>query len=195
MTVPRLPTACDCRIDLETGLVEGAAYLPSPHCDERPAGTAVELLVIHAISLPAGEYGGPDVPALFCGTLDCTRRADYADLAGLRVSAHFFIRRDGQVMQFVPVHRRAWHAGRSQFAGRERCNDFSLGIELEGCDQDAFTPAQYTALAALTRALRVACPAIRAEAIVGHSQIAPGRKTDPGPHFDWARYRAALTDC
>jgi AmpD protein len=168
--------------------------MPSPHCDERPAGTAIELLVIHAISLPAGEYGGPDVAALFCGTLDCTRRADYADLTGLRVSAHFFIRRDGQITQFVPVHRRAWHAGVSRFAGRERCNDFSIGIELEGCDDDAFTTAQYATLSALTRALRAAYPAIHAEAIVGHSEIAPGRKTDPGPHFDWARYRAALME-
>ena len=192
MTVPSLPAACDFRIDLETGLAQGAAYLPSPHCDDRPAGMAIELLVVHAISLPAGQYGGPDVAALFCGTLDCRARADYADLAGLRVSAHFFIRRDGQIVQFVPVHRRAWHAGVSHFAGRERCNDFSLGIELEGCDEDDFTAHQYAALASLTRALRVTCPAIRAEAIVGHSEIAPGRKTDPGPHFDWARYRAAI---
>ena len=194
MTVPSLPAACDFRIDLETGLAQGAAYLPSPHCDDRPAGMAIELLVIHAISLPAGEYGGPDVAALFCGTLDCRKHADYADLAGLRVSAHFFIRRDGQIVQFVPVHRRAWHAGVSHFAGRERCNDFSLGIELEGCDEDDFTAHQYAALASLTRALRVTCPAIRAEAIVGHSEIAPGRKTDPGPYFDWARYRAALLE-
>ena len=194
MTVPILPAACDVRIDPETGLVEGTDYLPSPHCDERPAGTAIELLVVHAISLPAGEYGGADVAALFCGTLDCTRRADYADLASLRVSAHFFIRRHGQITQFVPVHRRAWHAGVSRFAGRERCNDFSVGIELEGCDDDAFTSPQYVVLAALTRALREAFPAIGAEAIVGHSEIAPGRKTDPGPHFDWARYRAALLE-
>lgn len=189
MSSPRPETL---RIDPASGLASGVPYLPSPHCDERPPGTTIDLLVIHAISLPAGEYGGPDVPALFCGTLDCARRADYAELAGLRVSAHFFIRRDGQVMQFVPAQRRAWHAGMSRFAGRERCNDFSLGIELEGSDDDAFTPHQYTALTALTRALRVAFPAIRAEGIVGHSDIAPGRKTDPGPHFDWARYRAAL---
>ena len=181
------------RIDQATGLVPGVPYLPSPHCDERPAGIAIELLVIHAISLPAGEYGSGDVAALFCGTLDCTRRADYADLTGLRVSAHFFIPRDGQITQFVPVHRRAWHAGVSRFTGRERCNDFSIGIELEGCDDDSFTAAQYAALTGLTRALRTAYPPIRAEAIVGHSEIAPGRKTDPGPHFDWARYRAAAS--
>ncbi len=180
------------RIDLDSGLAPTVPYLPSPHCDERPAGMAIELLVVHAISLPAGQYGGPDVAALFCGTLDCRVRADYADLAGLRVSAHFFIRREGQIVQFTPVHRRAWHAGVSCFAGRERCNDFSVGIELEGCDHDVFTAPQYTALASLTRALRAAFPAIGAEAVVGHSEIAPGRKTDPGPHFDWARYRAAI---
>ena len=153
---------------------------------------AIDLLVIHAISLPAGEYGGDDVAALFLGTLDCTRRADYDELANLRVSAHFLVRRDGQVQQFVPLHRRAWHAGVSRFAGRDRCNDFSVGIELEGSDRDCFTAAQYAALTALTRAVRAACPAIQAENIVGHSDIAPGRKTDPGPHFDWAVYRAAL---
>lgn len=194
MTEPRPDTLRidPLRIDTGSGLVSAVPYLPSPHCDERPAGMAIELLVIHAISLPAGEYGGPDVPALFCGTLDCRRHADYAELAGLRVSAHFFIRREGQIVQFVPVHRRAWHAGVSCFAGRERCNDFSLGIELEGGDHDSFTAAQYAALSLLTRALRAAFPAIGAEAIVGHSEIAPGRKTDPGPHFDWARYRAAI---
>jgi AmpD protein len=192
---PPCPLATDAWcIDPATGLAQGAVQLASPHCDARPAGTAIDLLVIHAISLPAGEYGGDDVAALFLGQLDCTGRADYADLADLRVSAHFLIRRDGQVQQFVPVHRRAWHAGVSRFAGRERCNDFSVGIELEGSDHDPFTPAQYAALSALTRALRAACPAILAENIVGHSDIAPGRKTDPGPHFDWARYRAALMD-
>ena len=168
--------------------------MPSPNCDDRPAGAAVDLLVVHAISLPPGEYGGPDVSALFCGTLDCHARGDYAELAGLRVSAHFFIRRDGRVMQFVPVHRRAWHAGVSRHAGREHCNDFSIGIELEGCDDDVFTAAQYAALSTLTQALRRAFPAVHAESIVGHSEIAPGRKTDPGPHFDWARYRATLMD-
>lgn len=181
-------------IDPTTGLAPDVPNLPSPHCDERPAGVAVDALVIHAISLPPGEYGGPDVEQLFRGTLDCTRRADYASLVGVRVSAHFFVRRDGRIVQFVPVHRRAWHAGVSRLGGRERCNDFSVGVELEGCDDDAFTDAQYAALAALTRALRAAFPAIRAETIVGHSEIAPDRKTDPGPHFDWARYRAAIMD-
>ena len=178
-------------IDPILGLAHGVPFRASPHCDERPPGCAIELLVIHAISLPAGRYGGDDVAALFLGQLDC-RRPDYADLAGLRVSAHFFIRRDGRLTQFVPIRRRAWHAGASRFGQRERCNDFSVGIELEGCDHDAFTADQYATLIALTRALRAACPAIGAEHIVGHSDIAPGRKTDPGPHFDWARYRAGL---
>ncbi|HCO44937.1 MAG TPA: 1,6-anhydro-N-acetylmuramyl-L-alanine amidase AmpD [Gammaproteobacteria bacterium] len=178
-------------IDPVLGLARGVPFLASPHCDERPPGCAVELLVIHAISLPAGRYGGDDVAALFLGQLDC-RRPDYAGLAGLRVSAHFFIRRDGRLVQFVPIQRRAWHAGASRFGQRERCNDFSVGVELEGCDHDPFSADQYTTLIALTRALRAACPAISADRIVGHSDIAPGRKTDPGPHFDWARYRAGL---
>ncbi len=194
VTTPHLPNAGDFRIDPKSGLAQGAVYLPSPHCDARPAGLAIDLLVIHAISLPPGEYGSDDVAALFMGTLDCTCRDDYAELAGLRVSAHFFIRRDGRVQQFVPLQTRAWHAGVSCFAGRERCNDFSVGIELEGSEQDRFTPPQYAALAGLTRAVRAACPAIGAENIVGHSQIAPGRKTDPGPYFDWAGYRAALME-
>lgn len=192
MITPHPPAAGDFRIDPETGLAQGAVHLPSPHCDDRPDGTTIDLLVIHAISLPAGVYGGDDVAELFLGTLDCAGRAEYGELAKLRVSAHFFVRRDGQTQQFVPVHRRAWHAGVSCFAGRARCNDFSVGIELEGCDHDGFTPAQYAALVKLTRAVRAVFPAIRAENIVGHSDIAPGRKTDPGPHFDWAVYRAAL---
>jgi AmpD protein len=180
-------------IDPVQGLAHGVPFLASPHCDDRPPGCAVELLVIHAISLPAGHYGGDDVTALFLGRLDC-RHPDYAGLTDLRVSAHFFIRRDGRLVQFVPIQRRAWHAGASRFGRRERCNDFSIGVELEGCDLDPFTANQYATLIALTRALRAACPAIGAERIVGHSDIAPGRKTDPGLHFDWARYRAGLLD-
>lgn len=192
MIAPHPSDAGDFQIDPETGLAQGAIHLPSPHCDDRPQGTAIALLVIHAISLPAGEYGGGDVAKLFLGTLDCTRRAEYGELANVRVSAHFLVRRDGQTQQFVPVHRRAWHAGVSCFAGRARCNDFSVGIELEGSDHDGFTAEQYAVLVKLTRALRDVFPTIRAENIVGHSDIAPGRKTDPGPHFDWAHYRAAL---
>ncbi len=180
------------RIDADSGLALGAHWLPSPHCDRRPPQMAIELLVIHAISLPPGKYGGDDVTALFLGTLDCSLRPEYAELSGLRVSTHFFIRRDGQVVQFVPLSQRAWHAGASRFGQRQRCNDFSVGIELEGSDQDPFMPAQYATLVALTRALRTACPQLHAEHIVGHSEIAPGRKSDPGPYFDWARYRGTL---
>lgn len=153
---------------------------------------AVDLLVIHGISLPPGRYGGDAVAALFLGTLDPATDPAYARLAGLRVSAHLFVRRDGSAVQFVPLHERAWHAGASCWAGRDRCNDYSVGIELEGCDDDAYTPAQYRTLTGLTRALQGACPSITADRIVGHADIAPGRKTDPGPRFDWAGYRAAI---
>ena len=191
MTVPSLPAACDFRIDLETGLARGAACLPSPHCDDRPAGMAIELLVIHAISLPAGEYGGPDVAALFCGTLDWRARADYAELAGLRVSAHFFIRRDGQIVQFVPVLSRAWHAGVSNWRGGSSCNDASVGVEFEGAEGERFAPVQYLRFAALTRSLQRALP-IRN--IAAHGDIAPGRKSDPGAGFEWERVFRALAE-
>ena len=186
------PTSEDFRIDADNGLAHGALWLRSPHCDGRPPGMAIELLVIHAISLPPGQYGGGDVTALFLGTLDCTERADYAELKNLRVSTHFFVRRDGQVVQFVSLSKRAWHAGVSRFGEREHCNDFSVGIELEGSDQDPFAPAQYATLVALTGALRAACPGLLAERIVGHSEIAPGRKSDPGPRFEWRRYHKLI---
>lgn len=174
------------RID-EAGMADAACWLPSPNWDERPPGTQVDLLVIHAISLPPGKFGGPAVSALFTNCLDPEAHPYYRDIAGLRVSAHFFIRRDGEVVQFVPCAKRAWHAGLSSWHGRNQCNDFSVGIELEGCDELPFEEAQYEALAALTRALRTRYPIAD---IVGHSDIAPGRKTDPGPFFDWQRYRA-----
>ena len=175
-----------------SGLVRGLSYLESPHCDERPAGCAPELLVIHAISLPEGEFGGDDVTDLFLGRLDVSSHPDYVGLQDLQVAAHFFIRRDGSVLQFVPVHRRAWHAGISEYRGRSRVNDFSIGVELEGCDDQIFEDDQYQALVWLTELLSTAYPVIGAEQIVGHSDIAAGRKTDPGAHFDWARYRQSL---
>ena len=171
------------------GLVEGAQFIASPNCDERPAGAALELLVIHAISLPPGEFGGDGIIELFTNRLDPARHPYYAAIADLRVSAHFLIRRDGTLVQFVPCGRRAWHAGASSWQGCGSCNDFSLGIELEGSDAAPFEDAQYERLAALTRALQAA---YLLRDIVGHSDIAPGRKTDPGPHFDWARYRALM---
>lgn len=170
------------------GLLAGGEYIPSPNCDDRPAG-AIELLVIHNISLPPGEFGGDGVRRLFTNTLDVNAHSYYAAIAGLRVSAHFFVRRNGGIVQFVPCLKRAWHAGESCWQGKSRCNDFSLGIELEGSDTSPFTDEQYAALECLTMALREAYP-IRG--IAGHSDISPQRKTDPGPCFDWARYLSGL---
>ena len=179
-------------IDPHTGLLDTARQLSSPNCDERPPGCAIDLLVIHAISLPAGEFGGPWIDDLFCNRLEAAAHPDFAAICTLRVSAHTLIRRDGGITQYVPFHRRAWHAGVSCHAGRERCNDFSIGIELEGCDERPFSDAQYTGLASLIHALLAAYPGLSTERITGHSDIAPGRKTDPGPHFDWSRLRALL---
>ncbi len=165
-------------------------YIASPNCDQRPSGSAIELLVIHNISLPPGEFGGPGIIELFTNRLDPGAHPYYRDVAALQVAAHFLIRRDGDVIQFVPCGKRAWHAGESSWRGRSRCNDFSLGIELEGANDVPFEDAQYARLAALTRALQAQYPIVD---IVGHSDIAAGRKTDPGPCFDWGRYRDLLT--
>lgn len=166
------------------GWLQGAQHIPSPNCDARPEGEAISLVVIHNISLPPGEFGGPGVIELFANRLDPTAHPYYETLRDLRVSAHFLIRRDGELIQFVPCGQRAWHAGVSSWRGRERCNDFSLGIELEGTDDLPYTDAQYAALNALLATLRATYPIAE---IVGHSDIAPGRKTDPGPYFDWGR--------
>lgn len=171
------------------GCVAGACYLPSPNFDDRPPDAAVELLVIHNISLPPGEFGGDAVIDLFLNRLDPQAHPYYEGIAALRVSSHFLIRRDGALLQFVPCAKRAWHAGQSQWCGRDRCNDFSVGIELEGTDDVAFSDAQYECLSMLARALYARYPI---KASVGHSDIAPGRKTDPGPHFSWPRYFSAL---
>lgn len=173
----------------EQGLVEGVRFVPSPNCDERPAGSAIELLVVHAISLPPGRFGGPDIEAFFTNRLDPAAHPFYVTIRDLKVSAHFLVRRDGEIVQFVPCAKRAWHAGESSWRGRARCNDYSIGVELEGTEDTAFTAAQYASLAALTRALAARYPIGE---VVGHSDIAPGRKRDPGPHFDWRRYRALL---
>jgi AmpD protein len=171
------------------GLLEGARFIASPNSDERPSGSEVELLVIHSISLPPGEFGGPGIIDLFTNKLDPDAHPHYREIAGLKVSSHFLIRRDGEIIQFVPCDQRAWHAGESNWRGRERCNDFSTGIELEGADDVPFENAQYEGLAELTRALRAK---YQIADILGHSDIAPGRKTDPGPYFDWARYRSMI---
>jgi len=171
------------------GLVVGARYLASPNCDPRPAGQAVTLLVVHSISLPPGQYGGEQIGRLFTNQLDPAEHPYFAELAGLRVSAHLLLRRNGDAMQFVPLHMRAWHAGDSIWRGRIRCNDFSVGIELEGGDNDDYTDAQYARLVELTRALHEVLPL---REVAGHSDIAPGRKTDPGERFDWTRFLSAL---
>jgi AmpD protein len=176
------------RIDPE-GWLSGAHRVLSPNCDDRPLGSIVRLLVIHAISLPPGEFGGEAVLDFFTNRLDPAGHSYFATIAALKVSAHFFLRRGGEVIQLVPCGRRAWHAGVSTWRGRNACNDFSIGVELEGCDDQPFTEKQYRRLARISRALLDAYPI---EEIVGHSDIAPGRKTDPGPCFDWARFRRLL---
>jgi len=165
-------------------------FVESPNQDERPAGTEITLLVVHAISLPPGEYGGDAIERLFTNRLEPAAHAYFREIADLRVSSHFLIRRDGELVQFVPVERRAWHAGASSWRGRSRCNDFSIGVELEGTDEGDFADAQYSRLAQLIRSLKAVLP-IRD--IAAHSDIAPGRKTDPGPGFDWSRLFAALS--
>lgn len=165
--------------------------MPSPHYDERPAATPLELLVVHGISLPPGEFGGPWIDDLFLGRLDPVAHPYFATIAHLRVSAHLLIRRDGALTQYVPFHLRAWHAGASTFGGRERCNDFSIGIELEGTDDQPYARVQYARLAEVIHALKKAYPTLTA--VAGHEDIAPGRKTDPGPAFDWPRLAHALT--
>ena len=171
------------------GMCAGARWVPSPHCDARPDEAEISLVVIHNISLPPGEFGGPHIDDLFLGRLDAQAHPYFASIAAMRVSSHFLVRRDGELVQYVPTELRAWHAGASQWKGRERCNDFSIGIELEGADDQPFEDAQYATLAELTRALRERYGELD---LAGHSDVAPGRKTDPGPCFDWARYRAAL---
>jgi AmpD protein len=173
----------------EGGMLARARQVVSPNQDARPGDARIQLLVIHSISLPPGCFRGSAIARLFTNTLDHQAHESFAPLRGLRVSAHFLIRRGGTLLQFVDCDRRAWHAGVSSWAGRERCNDFSIGIELEGTDELPYTAAQYRQLVRLTRDLRMRYPILE---IVGHSDIAPGRKTDPGPAFDWNAYRASL---
>jgi N-acetyl-anhydromuramoyl-L-alanine amidase len=174
-----------------TGLLIGVRQVLSTHFDARPANAVPELIVVHGISLPPGEFGGPWIDRLFTGNLPPDAHPYFAQIRG-RVSAHVCIRRDGQVIQYVPFGSRAWHAGQSEYRGRPACNDFSIGIELEGADDIPYTDAQYDQLAALVRALLAAYPLLSSTHITGHSDIAPGRKTDPGPAFDWPRFRGLL---
>jgi AmpD protein len=180
------------RIDPLTGLLVGVRQVLSPHFDQRPAGVEPSLIVVHGISLPAGEFGGPWIDRLFTGNLPADAHASFAEVAPLRVSAHAVIRRDGAVTQYVPFGARAWHAGRSSYQGREACNDFSVGIELEGADHIVYTEPQYLSLGRLIGALCATYPSLSRSHLVGHSDIAPGRKTDPGPAFDWALLRKLL---
>lgn len=177
-----------------TGRVPEARWCPSPNYGERPPGAAVSLLVVHNISLPPGQYGGPWIEQFFANRLDPGAHPYFASIASLQVSSHLLIRRDGELVQFVNLLERAWHAGRSCFAGQEECNDYSIGIELEGTDTAPYTPVQYQALADVSNRIMRAWPAIDAGRITGHSDIAPGRKTDPGPAFDWAFFRRLLAE-
>ena len=178
--------------DNQSGLVSGAAQILSPNFDARPHDIEIDVLVIHAISLPPNQFGGCHVEDLFTNQLDITVNPFFREIADLRVSSHFYIDRSGQLKQFVSTHDRAWHAGVSSHNGRERVNDFSIGIELEGCDRLPFETIQYQTLSSLTQCLLAAFPGITMENIVGHSDIAPGRKTDPGPCFDWNCYRKLI---
>jgi AmpD protein len=180
------------QIDKVRGFLDGARQVPSPNYDARPADAVIDSLIIHAISMPPGEYGGTDIEQLFCNNLDFARHPFYREIDGITVSAHLLVRRDGQIIQFVPFQERAWHAGASSLEGRERVNDYSIGIELEGSDYSPFEEAQYRTLAEVTCALCAAYPGITPQRIVGHADIAPERKTDPGPYFNWARYRREL---
>jgi AmpD protein len=170
----------------------GARRVLSPNCDDRPEGADVSLIVVHGISLPPGEYGGHWIDDLFTNRLDATAHPYFAEIQGMQVSSHVLIRRDGELVQYVPFTRRAWHAGQSCYRGRAACNDFAVGVELEGQDDAPYEDVQYLRLAALIKTLRERFPGIRNDAVVGHSDIAPGRKTDPGPAFDWRQLRTLL---
>lgn len=178
---------------IQNGYVLEAIQCPSANFNQRPNDAQVSLLVVHNISLPPRKFGGGYVQAFFCNQLDAKEHPYFETIADLQVSAHLFIERDGQVTQFVSLEQRAWHAGRSSFQGQPECNDFSIGIELEGADDIAYTQEQYETLANLTESICRAYPNIRAERITGHSDIAPGRKTDPGDSFDWSYFRSKLT--
>lgn len=176
----------------DTGLVSPAKQISSPNCDVRPAEFMPEVIIIHAISLPPGKFGGSFIEKLFCNQLEASEHESFCEIVGLEVSAHVLIRRDGELIQFVSLNERAWHAGESVCEGRECVNDFSIGVELEGCDEQPFTDSQYKQLADLTKEIIEKYPAINADRIYGHADISPGRKTDPGPHFDWHRFKALL---
>ena len=183
------------KIDKITGLLDEARQIVSPNCDDRPDQDDISLIVVHGISLPPGEYGGPWIDALFTNTLDSGAHPYFLEIHQLEVSSHLLIRRDGEIVQYVPFHKRAWHAGKSSYQDRERCNDFSIGIELEGSDDQPYEHPQYMQLANVIRSLCDTYAGLTTRRIAGHSEIAPGRKTDPGPSFDWSKlYRLLETE-
>jgi len=181
------PESINYAVSSGTGLLQPATQCPSPNQDERPGGIVPDLIIVHGISLPPGEYGGPHIESLFTNCLDWNAHPYFREIEGMQVSAHLLIRRDGNVIQFVPFARRAWHAGESCFRGRPCCNDFSIGIELEGTDDTPYTDAQYGHLSAVVTAIIEAYPHLSPREIAGHCDVAPGRKSDPGPAFDWLR--------
>jgi N-acetyl-anhydromuramoyl-L-alanine amidase len=180
------------QVDINSGLMSGAKQVASPNCDARPQGVEAELIVVHGISLPPGEFGGPWIERLFMNTLPFDLHPYFAEIGAMRVSSHALVTRAGGLIQFVRFTDRAWHAGQSSYNGRSACNDFSIGIELEGFDTLPYEPAQYDTLGAVVAALCKAYPRLSPERLVGHSDISPGRKTDPGPAFDWPRARRCI---
>ena len=174
-------------VDAQTGLIDPATRCASPNFDPRPDGCAPEMIVLHGISLPPGKFGGPEIEQLFTNRLDWDAHPYFGEIRGLEVSSHLLIRRDGELVQFVPFTERAWHAGESSFRGRDRCNDHAIGIELEGEDETPYADAQYDTLQRVVAAILEAYPAITAREIAGHCDVSPGRKSDPGPAFDWLR--------
>ena len=187
-----MPVTSAFTVDRQNGLLLPARQVPSPNCDARPPGMDSEIIVLHGISLPPGRFGGHEIEALFTNTLDWDAHPYFGEIRGLEVSTHILIRRDAEVLQFVPLTRRAWHCGASFYRGRRRCNDFAIGIELEGEDETPYTEPQYQVLAELIAVLREAYPGIAGDAVVGHSDVAPGRKTDPGVAFDWGHLSQLL---
>jgi AmpD protein len=177
---------------ISNGFIDIASYQSSPHCDDRPEKVAIDMIVIHGISLPPAQFGNDFVEKFFCGELEFSAHPYFETIANLRVSSHLFIKRTGEMIQFVPFHKRAWHAGQSFFQGRENCNDFSIGIELEGTDEISYEKIQYEKLAEAIAVLMKQYPKITLDRIVGHSDIAPGRKTDPGPMFRWDELSAIM---
>jgi AmpD protein len=186
--------SCRFTVDKANGLLEPARQCASPNCDERPDSAEPTMIVVHGISLPPGQFGGPEIEALFTNKLDWDAHPYFGEIRGLEVSSHLLIRRDGSVVQFVPFDARAWHAGESCFRGQHRCNDFSIGIELEGEDETPYDDRQYEALQGVILALCAAYPRISPREVAGHCDIAPGRKTDPGPAFDWFRLYDGLVE-